>query len=275
MQALLLNVLPASNVLALSASASLRLAQHVSPLLQHTGQSTSHRCFSTQHEEELRVPNPSSTQAPESPPITPDTSTAAPGGQHTSDGRSSQTTSTQVAGEGMKSLVHKVFQMYEARSLEQQRQIIRDLYDEAAIYENNVALLHNRDAIQQRFALLPLATKSVGVEYENPVVLGATTSGPEVLDNLATKGELQVEVKNKQRYVFDRAHSMWRMILLPHGDLELPVLTRLTLNRDGSKILYHRDIWVHNSTWWAPLQRCWGVVEKAAAGAAKSEAHKA
>lgn len=44
-------------------------------------------------------------------------------------------------------------------------------------YENNVALLQNRDAIQQRFALLPLATRSVGVEYENPVVLGATTSG--------------------------------------------------------------------------------------------------
>eukprot|EP00878_Enallax_costatus_P012014 GHUV01012543.1.p1 GENE.GHUV01012543.1~~GHUV01012543.1.p1 ORF type:complete len:177 (+),score=56.17 GHUV01012543.1:1098-1628(+) len=175
----------------------------------------------------------------------------------------------------MKALVHKVFQIYEARSMEQQRQLVRELYDEGATYENNVALLPTRDAIQQRFALLPLSTKSVSVEYENPVVLGATTSGPEVLDNLATKGELQIEVKSKQRYVFDRAHSIWRMILLPQGDLEMPVLTRLTLNRDGSKILYHRDIWVHNSTWWGPLQRCWGVVEKAAASqAVKSEAAK-
>lgn len=44
-------------------------------------------------------------------------------------------------------------------------------------YENNVALLSSRDAIQQRFALLPLSTKSVKIEYENPVVLGATASG--------------------------------------------------------------------------------------------------
>jgi hypothetical protein len=166
--------------------------------------------------------------------------------------------------------------MYEARSLEQQRQLIRELYDEEAIYENNVALLRNRNAIQQRFALLPLSTSNVRVEYQNPVMLGATTSGPEVLDNLATKGELQVEVQNQQHYVFDRAHSMWRMILLPQGDLDLPVLTRLTLNRDASKILYHRDIWVHNSKWWAPLQRCWGVVEKAAANqATKSDSAKA
>lgn len=44
-------------------------------------------------------------------------------------------------------------------------------------YENNVALLSTREHIQQRFALLPLSTKSVSVEYTNPVVLGATTSG--------------------------------------------------------------------------------------------------
>jgi hypothetical protein len=47
---------------------------------------------------------------------------------------------------------------------------------------------------------------------------------------------LKVEVNNTQAYSFDRAHSMWRYILLPQGDLRLPVLTRLTLSRDGSKV---------------------------------------
>jgi hypothetical protein len=47
---------------------------------------------------------------------------------------------------------------------------------------------------------------------------------------------LQVEVNNTQAYSFDRGHSMWRFILLPQGDLQLPVLTRLTLSRDGSKV---------------------------------------
>jgi hypothetical protein len=51
-------------------------------------------------------------------------------------------------------------------------------------------------------------------------------------------GLLQVEVNNTQAYSFDRAYSMWRYILLPQGDLRLPVLTRLTLSRDGSKVRY-------------------------------------
>lgn len=52
----------------------------------------------------------------------------------------------------------------------------------------------------------------------------------------ALHGCLQIEVNNTQSYHFDRGHSMWRYILLPKGDLQLPVLTRLTLNRDGTKV---------------------------------------
>lgn len=37
-------------------------------------------------------------------------------------------------------------------------------------------------------------------------------------------------MKNTQRYSFDRGHSLWRMLLLPHGDLQLSVLTRFTLS---------------------------------------------
>lgn len=54
---------------------------------------------------------------------------------------------------------------------------------------------------------------------------------------MRVSASLQVEVKSHQRYVFDRDQSFWRMILLPQGDLEMPVLTRLTLNRDGSKVM--------------------------------------
>jgi hypothetical protein len=42
----------------------------------------------------------------------------------------------------------------------------------------------------------------------------------------------QVEVSNTQRLSFDRGHSLWRMLLLPHGDVDLSVLTRLTLSQD-------------------------------------------
>lgn len=40
----------------------------------------------------------------------------------------------------------------------------------------------------------------------------------------------QVEVNNTQKYSFDRGHSLWRRLLLPHGDMQLSVLTRLTLD---------------------------------------------
>jgi hypothetical protein len=43
---------------------------------------------------------------------------------------------------------------------------------------------------------------------------------------------LQVEVKNTQKYNFDRGHSVWRRLLLPYGDLQLSVLTRLSLSGD-------------------------------------------
>eukprot|EP00879_Flechtneria_rotunda_P001194 GHRR01001341.1.p1 GENE.GHRR01001341.1~~GHRR01001341.1.p1 ORF type:complete len:264 (+),score=77.96 GHRR01001341.1:358-1149(+) len=229
------------------------------------------RLYSVQHEEQVRAPHTTpTTQQVENPPITPDTSTGE--GSHTSDGRSSQTTSAALAPDNFKSLVHKLFSIYECRSLEQQRKLIAEFYDEGAIYENNVALSNGRDALAKRFALLPLTTNRVSVEYDNPVLLGATASGPEILDNLADKGDVQVEVNNKQHYSFDRSHSMWRFLLLPQGDLELPVLTRLTLNREGNKVLYHRDIWVHHSKWWEPLQRCWGAVEKAAASSAGASA---
>lgn len=42
----------------------------------------------------------------------------------------------------------------------------------------------------------------------------------------------QIEVQNKQHYSFDRGHSIWRRLLLPHGDLHLSVLTRLTLSSE-------------------------------------------
>lgn len=42
----------------------------------------------------------------------------------------------------------------------------------------------------------------------------------------------QVEVKNAQEYKFNRGHSVWRALLLPHGDMQLSVLTRLTLSKD-------------------------------------------
>lgn len=44
-------------------------------------------------------------------------------------------------------------------------------------YENNVTVLQGRDSLVRRFALLPMTTGHVKVEYEAPTVLGATTSG--------------------------------------------------------------------------------------------------
>ena len=70
----------------------------------------------------------------------------------------------------------QVLSIYEVRSLQEQRRLIAELYDDAAIYENNITLLQGRDEIIKRFTLLPLSTHSVKVEYEKPVVLGATTS---------------------------------------------------------------------------------------------------
>lgn len=37
-------------------------------------------------------------------------------------------------------------------------------------------------------------------------------------------------MKNTQVYNFDRGHSLWRRLLLPHSDMQLSVLTRLTLD---------------------------------------------
>lgn len=187
--------------------------------------------YSTQYEESVHRPNPSRSQAVESPPITPDSSTCS--ADHVSDGRSSQTTSAYVAEEPRRQLVHKVcgchgrelpsvlrslglsagclillksclgasaaqpaadhtlragashhgplvllqvLAVYEARSLEDQRRVLTELYDPNAIYENNITQLRGRDEIIRRFALLPVTTHSVRLEYEKPVVLGATTS---------------------------------------------------------------------------------------------------
>lgn len=39
------------------------------------------------------------------------------------------------------------------------------------------------------------------------------------------------------------------------------------------QVLYHRDIWTqHSNSWWQPLQRCWGVMEKAAGSQAAAQA---
>jgi hypothetical protein len=70
----------------------------------------------------------------------------------------------------------QVLSIYEVRSLEDQRSMFTELYDKDAIYENNVTLLRGRDEIIKRFAGLPLSTHQVQLEYEKPVVLGATTS---------------------------------------------------------------------------------------------------
>ena len=70
----------------------------------------------------------------------------------------------------------QVLSVYESRSLEEQRCLFHELYDEDAIYENNVTLLRGRDEIIKRFALLPVSTTSVKLAYDKPVVLGATTS---------------------------------------------------------------------------------------------------
>jgi hypothetical protein len=66
--------------------------------------------YSTQYEETVHIPKPSTTQTVESPPITPDSSTGH--ADHVSDGRSSQTTSAYVAEEPMRQLVHKVGQAH-------------------------------------------------------------------------------------------------------------------------------------------------------------------
>jgi hypothetical protein len=70
----------------------------------------------------------------------------------------------------------QVLAIYEARSLEEQRRLLTELYDPNAIFENNVSKLLGRDEIIRRFALIPVTTHSVKLEYDKPVVLGATTS---------------------------------------------------------------------------------------------------
>lgn len=61
--------------------------------------------------------------------------------------------------------------------------------------------LQGVDAIIRRFSLLPILCKEVQVVYQNPVVLTATTSGPDHLGNLQERGELQVEVQSEQMWV--------------------------------------------------------------------------
>lgn len=70
----------------------------------------------------------------------------------------------------------QLLSVYEVRSLEEQRRLLAELYNKDAIYENNVTLLRGRDEVIKHFALLPVSTTSVKMEYEKPVVLGATTS---------------------------------------------------------------------------------------------------
>jgi hypothetical protein len=69
------------------------------------------------------------------------------------------------------------------------------------------------DAIIRRFSLLPILCilcKEVQVVYQNPVVLTATTSGPDHLGNLQERGELQVEVQSEQMWVAEP----WLLLLL-------------------------------------------------------------
>lgn len=65
-----------------------------------------------QHEEEIRVPNPSRSQEPGTPPVLGNTGDKKePGGAHYDAARSSQTVAAQMAGDDAKHLVHKVFEV--------------------------------------------------------------------------------------------------------------------------------------------------------------------
>lgn len=52
--------------------------------------------------------------------------------------------------------------------------------------------------------------------------------------------------------------------MVPTTDVELPVLTRLTLDKDKHCVLHHRDIWLHKRELWTPLRMLWGAINEAA-----------
>jgi hypothetical protein len=144
----------------------------------------------SQHQEHVAAtggtPN---SQASDNPPLTPDReSTAAAAG-----GRSSEVNAVRTADDpAIKDLVHKVFSVYECKHIEHQRTILKQCYDPAATYENNISMVQGLEDLVKRFSLLPITCKEVKVVYQPPVMLGATTSAPSVLDHLGDKGDLQV-----------------------------------------------------------------------------------
>lgn len=126
------------------------------------------RRLSSQHQEGVEQ----ATTSRRTPRHTPDAGDDA----QASTGRSSELASTRVADEPLQRLAGRVLSLYDARSARQQRAAIGELYDERAVYENPVTLLRGRDAVAERFALLPLVTSRVDVEFGPAVQLGAATS---------------------------------------------------------------------------------------------------
>ena len=146
--------------------------------------------YSTSQHQEAKVATGGApgSQTTDKPQITPDReSTKAAGG------RSSEVNAVRTADDpALKDLVHRVFSIYECKHIEQQRNILKECYDPAATYENNISMMQGLDDLLKRFSLLPITCKAVKVEYQPPVMLGATTSAPSVLDHLGDKGDLQV-----------------------------------------------------------------------------------
>lgn len=144
-------------------------------------------CYATsQFKEACESPRPKVTQGADNPPIIPDR-----GPESIEIGRSSQTDSSALAPKDIQELVQELFCVYEKDPTEQRR-IIDKHYEPGAYYENNVVKLKGKANIIKHFALLTKDCKEVNVTYQPAVLLGATTSAPEGLDDLRIKGDLQV-----------------------------------------------------------------------------------
>ncbi|KIZ02835.1 hypothetical protein MNEG_5124 [Monoraphidium neglectum] len=201
-------------------------------------------------------------QAHETPSIIPD---GGPAG--VTAGRSSEVNSVRPVGDPrLRRLVDDVFTLYETRDPGAQRSIVRRHYAPNATYQNNIMRVQGAEAIMRRFSLLPKTTQSVRIVYEPPVELGATSSSPDALGNLGFKGDLEVEIKNSQTYVFQHPGMLRFLVVGGRSDVELPVLTRLALDKGSLAILHHQDVWLNKAAVWGPLRKGWGAVATTMAG---------
>lgn len=117
-----------------------------------------------------------------------------------------------------------------------------------ALLSDNLTLHRGRGEVLKRFIMLSRLTESVTVRYLPPVELGATTVAPGPLDHLGhQKPNRTIEVQNSQEVVFGRtgraAALRWWLPLLPQR-LTVQVLTRLTMDREGTRIRRHEDEWL-------------------------------